>query len=51
MYNMTVDKLNKLLGKLEGIKGDLEVKKAIEFLVENSKTVEAARLNRFVIYT
>jgi trigger factor len=40
MYNMTVDNIKAALGNLEGIKADLQIKKAIDFLVENSKTVE-----------
>lgn len=40
MYNMTVDNIKAALGNLEGIKADLKIKKAIDFLVENSKTVE-----------
>ncbi|TCN24536.1 trigger factor [Mesobacillus foraminis] len=39
-YNMTVDQIKTALGgNVDGIKGDLQVKKAVEFLVENSKTV------------
>lgn len=39
-YNMTVDQIKAALGgNLDAIKGDLKVKKAVEFLVENSKTV------------
>ncbi|USK69408.1 trigger factor [Peribacillus asahii] len=41
MYNMEVDAIKKALGNLDAIKGDLQIKKAIDFLVENSKTVEA----------
>ncbi|CAH0207960.1 trigger factor [Peribacillus simplex] len=41
MYNMEVDAIKQALGNLEGIKGDLKIKKAIDFLVENSKTVDA----------
>ncbi|MBB6445837.1 trigger factor [Bacillus benzoevorans] len=40
MYNMTVENIKAALGNLEGIKADLQIKKAIDFLVENSKTVE-----------
>jgi trigger factor len=37
---MTVDQIKTALGgNVDGIKGDLQVKKAVEFLVENSKTV------------
>jgi trigger factor len=39
MYNMTIDNIKAALGNLDGIKGDLKVRKAVEFLVENSKTV------------
>jgi trigger factor len=39
MYNMTVENIKAALGNLDGIKGDLKVRKAVEFLVENSKTV------------
>ncbi len=38
-YNMTVDNIKAALGNVDGIKGDLKVRKAVEFLVENSKTV------------
>jgi trigger factor len=37
MYNMTVDSIKKALGGLEGIKADLSLKKAVDFLVENKK--------------
>ncbi|WP_057761620.1 trigger factor [Cytobacillus praedii] len=39
MYNMTVENIQKALGSLEGLKADLQVKKAVDFIVENSKTV------------
>lgn len=39
MYNMTVENIKAALGNLDGIKADLRIKKAIDFLVENSKTV------------
>lgn len=39
MYNMTVDNIKKALGSLDGVKSDLQIKKAVDFLVENSKTV------------
>lgn len=39
MYNMTAENIKAALGNLEGVTSDLQVKKAIEFLVENSKTV------------
>lgn len=39
-YNMTVDQIKAALaGNLDSVKGDLQLKKAVEFLVENSKTV------------
>ena len=41
MYNMEVEAIKQALGNLESIRGDLKIKKAIDFLVENSKTVEA----------
>jgi len=39
MYNMTVENIKAALGNLDGIKADLKVKKAVDFLIENSKTV------------
>ena len=39
MYNMTVENIQQALGSLEGLKADLQFKKAIDFLVENSKTI------------
>lgn len=39
VYNMTVENIKAALGNLDGIKGDLQLKKAVDFLVENSKTV------------
>ncbi|MFC0474262.1 trigger factor [Robertmurraya beringensis] len=39
MYNMTVENIRAALGNVDGIKGDLKVRKAVEFLVENSKAV------------
>lgn len=41
VYNMDVDAIKKALGSLDAVKGDLQIKKAVDFLVENSKTVEA----------
>ncbi|WP_034645685.1 trigger factor [Bacillus methanolicus] len=41
MYNMPVDDIKKAIGSLDGIKGDLQNRKAIDFLVEYSKTVES----------
>lgn len=37
MYNMTVDSIKQALGGLEGIKSDLKLKKAVDFLIENKK--------------
>ncbi|WP_053367307.1 trigger factor [Bacillus sp. FJAT-27245] len=39
MYNMTVENIVNALGGTEGIKSDLQKNKAVEFLIENSKTV------------
>ncbi|MDM5228958.1 trigger factor [Cytobacillus sp. NJ13] len=39
MYNMSADQITQALGSLEGLKADLQIKKAVDFLVENSKTV------------
>ncbi|MEH7388979.1 trigger factor [Bacillus sp. JJ1503] len=39
MYNMSVESIEKALGSLESLKTDLQIKKAVEFLVESSKTV------------
>lgn len=39
MYNMSVDQIKQALGSLDGIKSDLAIRKAIDLLVENSKTV------------
>ncbi|GLB58405.1 trigger factor [Cytobacillus sp. NCCP-133] len=38
-YKMSVDQMKQAIGSLEGLKADLQIKKAIDFLVENSKTV------------
>ncbi|WP_071460292.1 trigger factor [Bacillus massilinigeriensis] len=38
-YNMPIDNIKTALGSLEGLKSDLKLRKAVEFLVENSKTV------------
>ncbi|GIN60255.1 trigger factor [Robertmurraya siralis] len=40
MYNMPVENITAALGSLEGLKADVQVRKALDFLVENSKTVE-----------
>src|SRR5690606_34783632 len=38
-YQMDIEEIKKLLGgNLENLKADLKVQKAVEFLVENSKT-------------
>jgi len=37
MYKMEVDHIKAALGSLEGIKADLNIRKAVDFLVENSK--------------
>ncbi|PLS01332.1 trigger factor [Neobacillus cucumis] len=37
MYNMPVDAIQQALGGVEGIKGDLKLQKAVNFLVENKK--------------
>ena len=37
MYNMTIDSIKQALGGLEGVKSDLKLKKAVDFLVENKK--------------
>lgn len=41
MYNMPVDNIKEALGSLDGIKGDLVIRKTVDFLVENSKMVSA----------
>ncbi|OCA91286.1 trigger factor [Bacillus sp. FJAT-27225] len=41
MYNMTPENITMALGGTEGIKSDLKKNKAVDFLVENSKTVAA----------
>ncbi|MGD6853830.1 trigger factor [Bacillus infantis] len=38
MYNMTADAIKQALGSLDSVKADLKVKKAVDFLIENSKT-------------
>lgn len=40
MYNMTVENIAAALGSLEGLRADIQVRKAVELLVENSKIVE-----------
>ncbi len=39
LYNLSVDQLKELLGTLDGLREDLKMRKAIDFLVENSKVV------------
>lgn len=41
VYNMEVDAIKKALGNLDAVKGDLKIKKAVDFLVDNRTTVEA----------
>ncbi|RDI44186.1 trigger factor [Falsibacillus pallidus] len=38
MYNMSVDNIKNALGNVDGLKADLQIRKAVEFLVDNSKT-------------
>ncbi|WP_100331758.1 trigger factor [Bacillus xiapuensis] len=38
-FNLSVEDIKKALGSLDGMKGDLKIRKAIEFLVDNSKTI------------
>ncbi|MGD6816754.1 trigger factor [Metabacillus sp. 84] len=38
MYNMPVDSIKQALGSTDAVKEDLKIRKAIDFLVENSKT-------------
>lgn len=40
-YKMEVEAIKKALGNLDAVKGDLKIKKALDFLVDNRKTVEA----------
>lgn len=37
MYQMPVDNIKQALGSMEGLKADLQIRKAVDFLVENSK--------------
>jgi trigger factor len=37
VYNMTVDNIKKALGGVSGLKADLQLKKAVDFLVANKK--------------
>ncbi|MBP3038257.1 trigger factor [Bacillaceae bacterium Marseille-Q3522] len=41
IYNLDVQTIKKSLGNLDGIKAELEIRKAVDFLVDNSKTVAA----------
>ncbi|MGG2064204.1 trigger factor [Bacillus sp. S14(2024)] len=38
MYNMPVDAVKQALGNVEGVKEELQIRKAVDFLVDNSKT-------------
>ncbi|HEY4553880.1 MAG TPA: trigger factor, partial [Bacillaceae bacterium] len=40
MYSMPAEEIKKVLGSLDSLKGDLKIRKAVEFLVENSKAGE-----------
>jgi trigger factor len=40
MYNMPVDQIQQILGSTAGIKEELKFNKAVQLLVDNSKTVE-----------
>ncbi|MRX74218.1 trigger factor [Bacillus lacus] len=37
MYNMPIENIKQALGSVDGLKEDLKIRKAIDFLVENSK--------------
>ena len=39
-YNMTVENIRTALGNLDALKGDIIARKTVQFLVDNSKTVE-----------
>jgi trigger factor len=39
-YNMTVENIRTALGNLDALKGDIVARKTVQFLVDNSKTVE-----------
>ncbi len=39
-YNMTVENIQAALGSLDGLKSDIQIRKAVEFLVENRVSVE-----------
>ncbi len=40
MYNMTVENIRAALGNLDAVKGDVQAKKTVQFLIDNSKTIE-----------
>lgn len=40
MYNMTVENITAALGSVEGLRADIQLRKAVDFLVDNSKTIE-----------
>ncbi|HZG69984.1 MAG TPA: hypothetical protein VEY51_00475, partial [Chondromyces sp.] len=37
-FNLSAEDIEKALGGFDGLKGDLKIRKAVEFLVENSKS-------------
>lgn len=39
MYQMPIDNLKQALGSMDGLKAELQIRKAVDFLVENSKTI------------
>ncbi|MEH7387498.1 trigger factor [Bacillus sp. JJ1521] len=39
MYGVSADQITQMLGGIDGVKEDLRIRKAIDFLVENSKSV------------
>ncbi|MCA1031955.1 trigger factor [Bacillus timonensis] len=39
MYSTPVDNIKQMLGNLDGLKEDIKIRKAVDFLVENSKAV------------
>lgn len=40
MYNMPKEAVTNALGNLDTLRGDIQLRKAVDFLVENSKTIE-----------
>lgn len=40
MYNMTKESVSAALGNLDSLRGDIQLNKAVDFLVENAKTIE-----------